>query len=106
MIYMNGKNNLEPDALNNFHAISSIGSADKVALVVELGRPKNPTKADGHWSGVYRFLVGQNTPPRPASAVEKVVSGTASDMGQRKTLSDFIKWSKSKYPAKHFMLVV
>jgi hypothetical protein len=106
MIYMNGKNNLEPDSLNNFHAISSIGGTDKVAIVVELGRPKKPTKADGHWSGVYRFLVGLNTPPRPESAVEKVASGTASDMGRRETLSDFIKWSKSKYPAKHFMLVV
>jgi Clostripain family len=106
MIYMNGKNNLEPDALNNFHAISSIGSTDKVALVVELGRPKKPTKADGNWSGVYRFLVGRDQSPRPKSAVEKVASGTPSDMGRRETLSDFIKWSKSKYPAKHYMLVV
>lgn len=106
MIYMNGKNNLEPDALNNFHAMASVGSSDKVALVVQLGRPKHPSKADGNWSGVYRFLVGKDQAPRPGTAVEKVAAGVASDMGRPQTLADFIKWSKVKYPAKHYMLIV
>jgi len=107
MIYMNGKNNLEPDALNNFHAMASVGSSDKVALVAQLGRPKkHHTAADGNWSGVYRFLIGKNQLPRPQSAVGKVAAGAASDMGRPQALTDFIKWSKAKYPAKRYMLIV
>ncbi|MBB3594937.1 hypothetical protein FHX08_005347 [Rhizobium sp. BK529] len=106
MIFMNGKNNLERDALNNFHAMASVGSTDEVAIVAELGRPKNPSSSDGGWSGVYRFLVGKDTQPRPKNAVEKVPAGKSSDMGRVDTLTDFVGWSKAKYPADHYMLIV
>lgn len=107
IIYMNGKNSLELDALNNFNAMASVGSSDRLAIVAELGRPKEHyTSAEGNWSGVYRFLVGKGQKPRPASAVEKVAAGVASDMGKPDTLSDFIAWSKKRYPAKHYMVVI
>jgi len=35
MVYMNGKNNLEPYALKNFHDMAEVGSAKDVNIVVE-----------------------------------------------------------------------
>jgi hypothetical protein len=34
------------------------------------------------------------------------LNGSNADMGNEKTLSDFIAWSTKTYPAKHFMLVI
>jgi hypothetical protein len=106
MIYMNGKNNLEPDALNNFYAMASIGSTEQVAIVTQFGRPRNPTAAEGGWSGVNRFYIKKDLRPRKENAIEKLPEGAASDMGRRETLTDFIAWSKAKYPAEHYMLIV
>lgn len=107
MVYMNGKNNLEPDALNNFHAMARVGSTDKVAVVAELGRPKeHHTAAEGNWSGVYRFLITKNKLPRPAQAIEKLPDGVASDMGKAETLAAFISWTKARYPARRYMLII
>ncbi|MEH2565026.1 clostripain-related cysteine peptidase [Bradyrhizobium sp. AZCC 2289] len=106
MIYMNGKNNLEQDALNNFHAMASVGGSDKVALAAELGRPSTPKGGDGNWAGVYRFLIDKDMAPQPRAAIEKVPAGAASDMGRPEVLSDFIRWAKGRYPAKRYMLIV
>lgn len=107
MIYMNGKNNLEEDALNNFHAMASVGSSAQIAIVAQLGRPQvHYTAADGSWSGVYRFLIGKNQAPHPSQAVERMPAGKASDMGDPETLASFISWSKARYPARHYMVIV
>ena len=39
MIFMIAKNNLEPDAIENFLQMASIGSTDKVDILAQLGRP-------------------------------------------------------------------
>jgi Clostripain family len=106
IIYMNGKNSLEGDALNNFHAMASVGSTDRVAYVAELGRPKvHHDTSDGGWSGVYRFYIAQNQSPLPAQAVEPV-DPAGQDMGKPATLHDFIAWAKAKYPAQHYMVII
>lgn len=113
LAYINGKNNLEPDALDNFHAIAQVGSSDKVAIVVQLGRPKplpngqRHTTADGAWSGVYRFYVEKNTQPVPAEAKVNVDAiGDSTDMGSSACLSQFLKWGRSSYPAKRYMVII
>ena len=107
IVYMNGKNSLELDALNNFDAMASVGGSDQVAIVTELGRPKKHyTSARGGWSGVYRFVMIKGRKPLPKEAVEKVPAGLASDMGEPDTLVSFIAWTRRKYPAKHYMVIV
>lgn len=62
MIYLNAKNNLEPDGINNFQDMAVTGSSSNVNLVVEMGRPKDHISQDfGPWSGVLRFLVKKGT---------------------------------------------
>ncbi|KJC57516.1 hypothetical protein UP10_28455 [Bradyrhizobium sp. LTSPM299] len=108
MVFMNGKNSLEADALANFREIAAIGSTSKVNVVVEMGRPSAHVthEAEG-WSGVLRFNVKKGQAPVPASAVLDLRRNPAlSDMGSPAALDDFINWSLEKYPAKKYMLVI
>lgn len=105
MVYMNGKNNLEPDALDNFHSMAQVGSSSRVNFVVEFGRPArlHYTESDGGWSGALRFLVGKGMAPLPAQAI-----GPARqiDMGRPEALRDFVSWAKAEFPANRYMLVI
>lgn len=115
LIYMNGKNNLETDAIRNFESIASIGSTDKVNIVVQMGRPQpdNRSAADaenlyGGWSGVNRFLVKKDMKPVPESALK--VPGMALnaqiDMAKPDALYSFLSWGKQQYPATRYMVLI
>jgi hypothetical protein len=107
MVYVNGKNSLEQDALNNFHGMAQVGSTSAINVVVELGRPASPTSDDGGWSGVYRFFVKKGTDPLPKDAITRVSDlGESEDMGSPATLDSFVTWATKQYPAKHLMLII
>jgi hypothetical protein len=104
MVYMNAKNNLEPDAIGNFLQMAEVGSSDKVNIVVEFGRPKEHYTEDyGAWSKTLRFRVERSMEPEESRAVMDV--GNV-DMGSGKQLADFVRWARKTYPAKRQMLVV
>jgi hypothetical protein len=114
MVYMNAKNNLECDALDNFAQLATLGSNSAVHVVVEMGRPKmildagRPKSRYGcgdkdQWDGVLRFHVAKNQQPLPKTAVQ--VLGAA-DMGSADTLRDFVDWAQKHYGAKHYLLVI
>jgi hypothetical protein len=105
---MNGKNNLEQDALDNFHDMAKVGSSDTVNLVVEVGRPASHySLADEGWSGVKRYLVKKGTKPIAADAIEDLgQTGPTTDMGSPATLAAFIDWGMGRYPANRYFLVV
>jgi len=108
MVYMNGKNNLEPDALANFHAMAAVGSTEKVAVLAQLGRPKKRrhTDADGNWSGVYRFVIEKDMDPLPDKGTNVEALGESIDMGSTDCLRSFVKWARATYPANRYMLVI
>lgn len=107
MVYMNAKNNLESFALDNFHDMAHFGGSKDVNLIVELGRPAKHryTVDDGNWSGVYRFNVQKSTDPVPQQSIGHL-GAHQDDMGKAATLSDFVEWAKTSYPADHYMLVI
>jgi len=112
LIYMNAKNNLEPDGIANFEDIASIGSNENVNIVVELGRPTNHEGAaaglyDG-WSGVYRFYVKEKMQPLPQSGIPGFPStqNVTVDMGDSSVLEDFLSWGKQTYPATRYMVII
>ncbi len=105
MVYINGKNNLEPFALKDVNEMEMVGSSDKVNIVVELGRMDGYSDEDGDWTGVRRYLVKKDSQTgRISSPVIKDLGD--SDMGDHNNLVAFGKWAKEKYPAEHYMLIV
>ena len=115
MVYMNAKNNLECDGLDNFAQIATVGGSASVRVVVEFGRPKNVIANDGTrkskyrcadrqpWDGVLRFDVTKDQKPLPSTALADLGSA---DMGSAATLKDFVSWARTQYPANHYLLVI
>jgi hypothetical protein len=115
MVYMNAKNNLECDGLDNFGQIARVGGSDDVHVVVEFGRPKNDTAEDGTriskyrcgdkqpWDGVLRFDVSKGLAALPSTALANL---GGADMGAATTLGDFVSWARTTYPANHYLLVI
>ncbi len=110
LMFMNGDNNLEEDALADFEEMASVGSTSRVNIVVQLDRkgqnlptPNTPSRQLSNWSQTLRFRVTKGMAPLPATAVEDI--GEA-DMGDGAVLKDFITWGERKYPANHYMLVI
>lgn len=104
LMFLNAKNNLEPFAFPNFEQIASIGSTNEVQFAVEFGRPKGHYTNDfGAWTKTLRFHVTKGMKPVEASAAEDL--GTT-DMGDAKTLIDFVTWGRKKFPSKRTMLII
>ncbi len=104
LVFLNAKNNLEPFAFPNFQQMARIGSTPEVKLVVEMGRPKNHFSLQfGAWSKTLRFLVEKGAEPTEAHAVSNL---GATNMGDARTLVDFVTWGRKAFPAKRTMLVI
>lgn len=111
MVFMNAKNDLECFGLQNFEQMAEIGSTAQVNMLVDFGRPKshqNCGNSPESWSGLRRYRV---TAGMKATADESIkgfhwLDGPDADMGNEKTLSDFIAWSMKSYPAKHYMPII
>lgn len=111
MIFMNAKNNLECDALDNFDQLTSIDTGAAVQVVVELGRPAKhyPCGAGNQeWSGVSRFVMRRGIRPQPEFAVAEssVPRVRQDDMGSAETLVRFVEWSQKRFPAKRSALII
>lgn len=105
MVFVNGKNDLEPFAMKDMNEMEMVGSSDKVNIVVETGRIAGYDNSDGDWKGTRRFLM---TKDKNASKVtSKVVQDLGKvDMGDYKSVMAFGNWAKANYPAKKYMLIV
>lgn len=107
LVFMNGKNNLEPFTVHNWNQMAKVGSSDKVNILVEYGRIAGYDSSNGNWTGVKRFRVKKGDKPTAAGALMDLgKSKLNTDMGDKETLAEFIKWGTQKYPAKRTMLVI
>lgn len=109
MVFINGKNDLEMAGLYNVNMMEKIGSTKDLNIVVEQGRMKGQaggdTDLDGDWTGARRMLIKKDKNAEKITSTvlqeDKVV-----DMGDYKRAVDFVKWSKDKFPAKRYMLII
>lgn len=108
MAFINGKNNLERFALKDVNEMETIGSTDRLNMVVELGRAKGvhgDWAGEGDWVGTRRYLIQKdNDFNNVTSPVVEDLGKT--DMGDYKSVIEFVNWAKAKYPAKRYMLIL
>ncbi|ALN89090.1 clostripain family protein [Lysobacter gummosus] len=107
LVFMNGKNNLEQYTVHNWDQMAKVGSSDKVNILVEYGRIDGYYTGNGNWTGVKRYRVKKGDKPTAAGALMDLGRAKLNtDMGDKDTLAEFIKWGTEKYPAKRTMLVI
>jgi len=105
MVFLNSKNNLERFGIKDMNEMEMVGSSDKVNIVVEMGRLAGYDSSNGDWKGVRRFLVEKDADTNIVNSPVVQDLGEV-DMGDYKNLIEFVKWAKSAYPAKKYMLIV
>ncbi|OGS13284.1 MAG: hypothetical protein A2234_03935 [Elusimicrobia bacterium RIFOXYA2_FULL_58_8] len=105
MVFINGKNNLEPYALKDMNEMEMVGSSDKLNIVTETGRMDGYDTSDGDWKGTRRYLIGKDNDTNKVNSALLADLGKV-DMGDYKSVAAFGRWAKENYPAKKYMLIV
>ncbi len=103
MVFVNGKNNLEPYAIKDMNEMEQVGSTDKVNIVAETGLISGYGTLP--WTGTARFLIKKDADTNKVTSPILKNLGTV-DMGDYKSVIDFVAWAKATYPAKKYMLVI
>jgi hypothetical protein len=102
LVYLDGDNNLETYANDDFLEMSSVGSDSDVHIVVQLDRLPGFDSRYGDWTETRRFYITQGMEPWPYNGV----SIGEANMGDPQTLVDFVQWGMTNYPADHYAVVV
>jgi hypothetical protein len=95
LVYLNGHNNLDGYGLKNINQMETVGSSDKLNIVVQWASNKNP---DTKRLYIERDEDIQNTTSPVIESLPRV------DMGSYHSLVDFVKWAHIHYPAKHYFI--
>lgn len=97
LIFMNGNNNLDSYGAFNINQMETVGSTDKINIVVQW--------ASMSASSVKRvFIKKDNDINKVTSPVVQDVGNV--DMGDYKSLVDFVRWGVAHYPANHYFIDV
>lgn len=103
MVYMDADNNLEPDSVDDFLEMASVGSTADVNIVVQFDRIGGYDSRYGDWTGTKRYYITNGMTPTEANAVEDLGELNMADPA---TLTDFITWTKTYYPANKYAVIM
>lgn len=102
MVYISGDNDLEDYVVQDLEQeLGFTGSNSKVQVVALADRGPGYDTSYGDWQTTKLFYVIKGMTAAPANAV---ADWGERNFGDRQTLIDFVKWTKSHYPADHYAL--
>lgn len=108
LVYICADNDLERFGLSDINEMEQVGSSKDVNLVAQIDRlsgGKGDTIADGNWVGTRRYFVTKDADTNKVTS-PMVMNLGETNMGNKKTLADFLKWGVSTYPADNVVVVV
>jgi len=103
MVYSCADCDLEGYQLGYFFQMASVGSTAGVSIVVQMDRIAGDSSSHGDWTDCKRFYVTQGLTPTGENAVDSL--GEV-NMGDPKTLADFLEWAVQEYPADHYFAML
>lgn len=105
MMYLDGDNNLENAAISDINEMEAAGGSNSnVNIVVLIDRISGYDSSNGDWTDTRRgLIINDSNPDIIASPLESVGE---KNMGDPATLSEFVSWAKSTYPASHYALIL
>lgn len=105
LVYLDADNNLEEPGLYDMNEMEAAGSSDDVNVLVQIDRISGETSADGNWTDTRRYrMEGDNNLDKISSPVLMELGEL--NMGDPATLTDFMVWGMTEYPAQHYALVL
>ena len=97
LLYLDGDNNLDPDAVNDLEELKMVGSTDKVNVLVLW---------DGYYqpANLYKVVEGDIVLMEGLQVDGRDVNGQEVDMADVRVLDAFVEYGKANMPANHYML--
>lgn len=96
MVFLSARNDLERFAIEDINEMEKVGSDRRINIVVQFAGLEASPKRYYIDEDQDMYTINSTVVERPANV----------DMGSWKHLVEFAKWTKAKYPAKRYMLVV
>jgi hypothetical protein len=102
MVYLDGDNNLESNAITDFLEMASVGSNTDVNIVVLFDRIADYDSSYDNWTDARRGIVNPDDVPDTTWGI-----GLGElNMGNPQTLIDFVEWAMQTYPASRYAVVL
>jgi len=105
MVYLDADCNLEGPGINDINEMEMVGSDSNINIVVQIDRIPGYDSSNGDWTGAKRYYVTKDYSGSIISSTAVQDLGEV-NMGSSSTLSNFISWSKSNYPADKYALIL
>jgi hypothetical protein len=102
MVYLDGDNNLEWAAIDDFMEMSSVGSTPALNIVAQFDRGGYDSSYDG-WTTCKRYFVTPGMTPTVANAINDLGE---CNMADPNTLNGFVTWAMATYPADKYALIL
>jgi hypothetical protein len=106
LVYLDGDNDLESSAIDDFAEMASVGSSERVQILVQLDRIRSDEDWDDasndNWGGTRRFRVTKGATPTKGHQADDIGE---QNMGDPETLADFAAWGVGAYPARRYALI-
>jgi thermitase len=102
MVWLDGDNNLEKAAIDDFLEMASVALPESVKVVLQFDRIDGYSSDYGNWKGAKRFCITEGMTPDPVNAEEDL--GEV-NMGDPQALVDFVNWVKNEYLAERYALI-
>lgn len=107
MIYMDGDNNLESAAIDDFNELEFSGSDANVNIIVQIDRIPGYDTSNGNWTTTRRYYVTHDPGGYNTTIVSSLISDLGElNMGDPNTLTNFVNWARTSYPADYYLLVL
>ena len=96
---------LEQDLMFDFNEMELIGSTEEVIIVAQVDRYDGGYSGDGNWTTARRYLVLQDDDLKKTGS-ELIQDLGEVNMGDPRTLVDFVSWAANQFPAERYMLLM
>ena len=102
MVYVDGDNNLEDAAIDDFLEMAEVGSNENLNIVVQMDRIDDFDNTYDNWTGTRRFRIDNGSVPSDLPMEDL----NEANMGDPDVLQDFVEWGITNFPAEHYALVI
>lgn len=116
MCFINGDNNLEMASLLGINVMERVGSTENMNVVVQIDRigvqdfgspeeAQSSTMLDGNWTACRRYFVQKDNRLFELNSILLEKMGEV-DMGAYKNFVEFCKSTITRFPAKHYVVLI
>ena len=107
MFYMNGRNNLGIHHFRDLYKMEQAGSTASMNVVAEKGSLGGKNMFDQTWAGSRRYFVRKSPEEFPDRFYSTVLAEFPTvDMGDWRHALEFVRWAKTGFPARRYVLVI